>query len=57
MARTSSLIDVLVMAYGGPNNLGEQNLMDVRRGRPTAPQLRAGLAERVRDKTKEAGWR
>jgi hypothetical protein len=42
MARTSSLIDVLVVAYDGPNNLGEPNLMDARR---------------VRDNTKEAGWR
>ena len=34
-------VAVLLMAYGGPNNLGEVEpyLADVRGGRPTKPEL------------------
>lgn len=50
MARTSSLIGVLVMAYGGPNDLGEVEpyLTDVRGGRPTAPEIIHEVRERYR---------
>ena len=42
------MIGVLVMAYGGPNNLDEVEpyLLDVRGGRPTAPELVAEIRER-----------
>ncbi|HUL50531.1 MAG TPA: ferrochelatase [Gemmatimonadales bacterium] len=41
-------IAVLLMAYGGPNNLDdvEPYLMDVRGGRPTRPELVAEIRER-----------
>lgn len=44
------MIGVLVMAYGGPNNLDEVEpyLLDVRGGRPTAPQIVAETVERYR---------
>src|SRR5919199_5255344 len=39
---------VLLMAYGGPNSLdeGEPYLLDVRGGRPTAPELVAEVRQR-----------
>lgn len=45
------MIGVLVMAYGGPNNLGEVEpyLMDVRGGRPTAPEIIHEVRERYRE--------
>jgi protoporphyrin/coproporphyrin ferrochelatase len=51
MARPSSLIGVLVMAYGGPNNLDEVEpyLLDVRGGRPTAPEIIHEVRERYRE--------
>jgi ferrochelatase len=44
------MIGVLVMAYGGPNNLNEVEpyLMDVRGGRPTAPHVIYEVRERYR---------
>ncbi len=44
-------IGVLVMAYGGPNNLDEVEpyVMDVRGGRPTAPELIHEIRERYRE--------
>jgi len=44
------MIGVLVMAYGGPNNLDEVEpyLMDVRGGRPTAPEIVHEVRERYR---------
>ncbi len=44
------MIGVLVMAYGGPNNIEEVEpyLMDVRGGRPTAPQIVHEVVERYR---------
>ncbi len=43
-------IGVLVMAYGGPNSLDEVEpyLMDVRGGRPTAPEIVHEVRERYR---------
>src|SRR5688572_25013196 len=43
-------IGVLVMAYGGPNNLDEVEpyLMDVRGGRPTSPEVVHEVRERYR---------
>jgi len=44
------MIGVLVMAYGGPNNLGEVEayVRDVRGGRPTSPELIHEVRERYR---------
>ncbi|MGQ0604081.1 MAG: ferrochelatase [Anaerolineales bacterium] len=44
-------IGVLVMAYGGPNSLDEVEpyLMDVRGGRPTAPEIIHEVRERYRE--------
>ena len=44
------MIGVLVMAYGGPNNLEqvEPYLLDVRGGRPTSPQIVHEVCERYR---------
>lgn len=44
------MIGVLVMAYGGPGNLDEAEpyLMDVRGGRPTAPEIIREVRERYR---------
>ncbi len=44
------MIGVLVMAYGGPNNLDEVEpyLLDVRGGRPTSPQIIHEVRERYR---------
>jgi ferrochelatase len=44
------MIGVLVMAYGGPNNLDEVEpyLLDVRGGRPTSPQVIQEVRERYR---------
>src|SRR4051794_7673853 len=43
-------VGVLVMAYGGPNNLDEVEpyLLDVRGHRPTAPEVIAEVRERYR---------
>lgn len=43
-------IGVLVMAYGGPNNLDEIGpyLADIRHGRPTPPELLEEITERYR---------
>lgn len=45
------MIGVLVMAYGGPNSLDEIGpyLMDVRGGRPTAPEIIHAVRERYRE--------
>ena len=45
------MIGVLVMAYGGPNNLDEVEpyLMDVRGHRPTAPEIIHEVRERYRE--------
>jgi len=45
------MIGLLVMAYGGPNNLDEVEpyLMDVRGYRPTAPQIIHEVRERYRE--------
>ena len=45
------MIGVLVMAYGGPNNLEEVEpyLMDVRGHRPTAPEIVHEVRERYRE--------
>jgi ferrochelatase len=44
------MIGVLVMAYGGPDNLDEVEpyLLDVRGGRPTSPQIIQEVRERYR---------
>jgi ferrochelatase len=44
------MIGVLVMAYGGPNNLDqvEPYLLDVRGGRPTSPEIVHEVRERYR---------
>lgn len=49
------MIGVLVMAYGGPNNLDEVEpyLLDVRGGRPTSP----GIVHEVRERYKQIGGR
>src|SRR6266545_585338 len=51
MESSSSMIGLLVMAYGGPNNLDEVEpyLMDVRGYRPTAPQIIHEVRERYRE--------
>jgi ferrochelatase len=51
MESTSSMIGLLVMAYGGPNNLEEVEpyLMDVRGYRPTAPEIVHEVRERYRE--------
>src|SRR5512134_3357080 len=45
------MIGVLVMAYGGPNNLDEVEpyLMDVRGYRPTSPEIIHEVRERYRE--------
>lgn len=45
------MIGVLVMAYGGPNNLDEVEpyLLDVRNHRPTAPEIIHEVRERYRE--------
>ena len=45
------MIGVLVMAYGGPNNLDEVEpyLMDVRGHRPTSPEIVHEVRERYRE--------
>jgi ferrochelatase len=45
------MIGVLVMAYGGPNSLDEVEpyLMDIRGGRPTAPEIIHEVRERYRE--------
>jgi protoporphyrin/coproporphyrin ferrochelatase len=47
---TQPLIGVLMMAYGGPQNLAEVQpyLMDVRGGRPTSPEIIREVRERYR---------
>jgi protoporphyrin/coproporphyrin ferrochelatase len=49
------MIGVLVMAYGGPNNLGEVEpyLLDVRGQRPTSPEI----IEEVRERYRQIGGR
>ncbi len=44
------MVGVLVMAYGGPNKLDEVEpyLMDVRGGRPTAPEIVHEVVERYK---------
>jgi ferrochelatase len=51
MESASSMIGLLVMAYGGPNNLDEVEpyLMDVRGYRPTAPEIVHEVRERYRE--------
>src|SRR5437773_12079864 len=51
MESSSSMIGLLVMAYGGPNNLEEVEpyLMDVRDYRPTAPEIVHEVRERYRE--------
>src|SRR5690242_12904334 len=51
MESTSSMIGLLVMAYGGPNNLEEVEpyLLDVRGYRPTAPEIVNEVRERYRE--------
>src|SRR6266540_1966590 len=51
MESSSSMIGLLVMAYGGPNNLDEVEpyLMDVRGYRPTAPEIIHEIRERYRE--------
>ena len=50
MASAPSMIGVLIMAYGGPNNLDEVEpyLLDVRGYRPTAPEVVHEVRERYR---------
>ena len=45
------MIGVLVMAYGGPNNIDEVEpyLLDVRGYRPTAPEIINEVRERYRE--------
>jgi len=47
---TAERIAVLLMAYGGPSSLDEVEpyLLDVRGGRPTAPELLLEIRERYR---------
>src|SRR5687767_6156846 len=49
------MIGVLVMAYGGPDNLEEVEpyLMDVRGYRPTSSEI----VHEVRERYREIGWR
>src|ERR1051325_10807285 len=51
MESTSLMIGLLVMAYGGPNNLHdvEPYLLDVRGYRPTAPEIVHEVRERYRE--------
>jgi len=51
MESASSMIGLLVMAYGGPNNLDEVEpyLMDVRGYRPTSPDIVHEVRERYRE--------
>ena len=50
MTHSTPPIGVLVLAYGGPNNLDEVEpyLLDVRGGRPTSPELVEEIRERYR---------
>ena len=51
MESTSPMIGLLVMAYGGPNNIDEVEpyLLDVRGYRPTAPEIIHEVRERYRE--------
>src|SRR5512140_428905 len=51
MEGPSSMIGVLVMAYGGPNNIDEVEpyLLDVRGYRETAPEIIHEVRERYRE--------
>jgi ferrochelatase len=51
MESASPMIGLLVMAYGGPNNLDEVEpyLMDVRGYRPTSPEIVHEVRERYRE--------
>src|SRR5512146_472506 len=51
MESASSMIGLLVMAYGGPKNLDEVEpyLLDVRGYRPTAPEIIHEVRERYRE--------
>src|SRR5512134_1190958 len=51
MEGSTSMIGLLVMAYGGPNNLEEVEpyLMDVRGNRPTSPEIVHEVRERYRE--------
>lgn len=51
MEGSSSMMGLLVMAYGGPSNLGEVEpyLMDVRGYRPTSPEIIHEVRERYRE--------
>src|SRR6476619_5094894 len=51
MESSSSMIGLLVMAYGGPNNLDEVEpyLMDVRGYRPTSSEIVHEVRERYRE--------
>lgn len=55
MESTSPMIGLLLMAYGGPNNLNEVEpyLMDVRGYRPTSP----AIVHEVRERYREIGGR
>src|SRR5215211_9457347 len=55
MESSSSMIGLLIMAYGGPDNLEdvEPYLMDVRGYRPTAPEI----VHEVRQRYREIGGR
>src|SRR5512146_699459 len=55
MEGSSSMIGLLVMAYGGLNNLEEVEhyLMDVRGYRPTSPEI----VQEVRERYREIGGR
>src|SRR5512136_1501723 len=51
MEGTTPMIGVLVMAYGGPDNLDEVEpyLLDVRGYRPTSPEIVHEVRERYRE--------
>src|SRR5512142_512661 len=51
MESTALMIGLLVMAYGGPDNIDEVEpyLMDVRGYRPTAPEVIHEVRERYRE--------
>src|SRR5512135_1589787 len=51
MEGTAPMIGLLVMAYGGPNNIDEVEpyLLDVRGYRPTAPEIIHEVRERYRE--------
>src|SRR5512140_3274342 len=51
MESTSLMIGLLVMAYGGPDNIDEVEpyLLDVRGYRPTAPEIIHEVRERYRE--------